>query len=85
MASITKLISPTSVTSPQMTVTLAGANAHSFKYQKKQLSSSNGRKNGVSGSNEPLLHKGMVTSNSQSNFLLNGGIYSNLNQKILGT
>lgn len=68
------------MTSPQMTVTMAGANAHSFKYQKKQLSSSNGRKNGVSGSNEPPLQsKGIVTSNSQSNFLLNGGTYSNLN------
>ena len=56
-----------------MTVTLAGANAHSFKYQKKQLSSSNGRKSGVSGSKEPPLQpKGLATSNSMSNFLLSG-------------
>ena len=54
-----------------MTVTLAGANAHSSKYQKKQLSSSNGRKSGVSGSKEPPLKpKGMVASNSISNFMM---------------
>lgn len=75
MSSLTKAISPSSGTmgqSPQLTVSLAGANVHSSKYGKKQLSSSNGRKNAAATSRDPPS-KTLTGSNSVSNFAFGGG------------
>jgi len=74
MSSLSKAISPSSGAvgqSPTLTVSLAGTNAHSSKYGKKQLSTSNGRKNGTTSRDPP--GKNLTSSNSISNFAYGGG------------
>ena len=60
-------------------MSLAGANVHSSKYGKKQLSSSNGRKNAAATSRDPP-NKTLTGSNSVSNFAFGGGKTSQRSQ-----